>query len=71
MKWHQGLPDSWDQLPALEDDQREDVPSIDVVERDAPELIAREVDGGLILWLEGTAAAHCHSDVSVDLEAAR
>lgn len=71
MKWHQGLPDSWDDLPDLPDDRREEVPSIDVVDRDAPELIARVNDCGIIMWLEGTAAAYADSDVSVDLEAMR
>lgn len=71
MKWHQGLPDSWDELPELPDDRREEVPSIDIIDRDADELKATRTDGGLVLRIAGSSKAWYHSDSSVDLESVR
>lgn len=67
MKWHDGLADTWGDLPDLEHGKRELVSDPDRPDQD---LKATETDGVLVVRRAGSSTAYVAGDY-VDLEAAR
>lgn len=67
MKWHNGLPDDWADLPDLEDGKREVPPRRDVPDQD---LKATMTAGVLVVRRERSSTAYIAGD-HLDLDECR